>query len=868
MSENDKETKSQEYAAGNIKILEGLSAVRKRPAMYIGSTGPMGLHHLVYEVVDNSIDEALAGFCKNIIVTIHIDESISISDDGRGIPVAAHPDRKNMSTVEVVMTVLHAGGKFDNDAYKFSGGLHGVGVSVVNALAEWAEIEVKRDGGLYTQRYERGKPVSKLERVGDARRSGTTVRFKADTQIFETVVFDYDVLAKRLRELAFLNKGITITIADERTGKSQYYRYDGGIVQFVNSLNEKQKPIIEKPIYISRSRTIKKQLLDGKEKEEDVIVEVCIQYNESFSETMYSFVNNINTIEGGTHVSGFRKALTRTLNDYATKNELMKKMKEPLSGDDMKEGLVCVLSLKISDPQFESQTKIKLGNTEITGLVEQIVNEGLGTFLEEHPKEAKKIVEKCVMAATARIEARKVRETVRKGALDMGGLPGKLSDCSEKDPELTEIFLVEGDSAGGSAKQARDRRFQAVLPLRGKILNVEKARLDKVLSSDEIRKMITAFGTGIRENFDITKLRYGKIIIMTDADVDGAHIRTLLLTFFYRQLPQLLERGHIYIAQPPLFQVKRGKVVQYLDSDEEKDKFLLDVGYEEVEVTARLSGSINNQEKVFRKSDIRQLCEYVMLADTIDHALQRKGTTLAECLKIRQQRDDFRFPIGLFTYEDERRFAFNEKEFNDFSEMLDEDWVEEQRALQAAQAQAKASQEASQDDLPNIDNEVEQDDDEIEQARHKYVRADLRTEINQLRDLSLKLERMGINPYRLRVDVAELYRITNDIAPFVVEAANRPPDYCACLKDVFEKVKICATKRVDVQRYKGLGEMAHEQLRETTMDPATRRLLRVSYDKATNIDADETFSILMGDDVLLRRKFIQHHAPEVRNLDV
>ncbi len=864
--------KGAKYGASNIKILEGLSAVRKRPAMYIGSTGPIGLHHLVYEVVDNSIDEALAGFCKNINVKIHTDESISIEDDGRGIPTDPHPDRKPLSTVEVVLTVLHAGGKFDNDAYKFSGGLHGVGVSVVNALAEWMEVEIRRGGGIYQQRFERGVPVSKLERIGDTRRTGTLIKFKADSKIFETVVFNYETLAARLRELAFLNQGITITIVDERNDHSHHFRYDGGIKQFVKSINDGKKVINPEPIYFKRAKTIVKQTLDGTEKPEDIIIEVCIQYNDTFNETLYSFVNNINTIEGGTHVTGFRKALTRTVNDYAQKNDLVKKLKEGLSGDDLREGMTAVISLKISDPQFESQTKIKLGNTEVTGLVEQVVNEGLSEFMEENPKVAKAIVEKSVLAALARIEARKAREIVRKGAMDLGGLPGKLADCSEKDASLTEIFLVEGDSAGGSAKQARDRRFQAVLPLRGKILNVEKARQDKVLSNEEIRRMITAFGTGIRDNFDISKLRYNKIIIMTDADVDGAHIRTLLLTFFFRQMPELLAQGHVYIAQPPLFRVKRGKVVQYLDKDEDKDKFLLDVGYEEVEITCRLSGSMTKEPIVLRKADVRHLCELIMRADTIDHNFQRKGTTLAEILRVHARRDDFAWPVGLFVCGDERKFAFTEKEYLELSEIPDDEWLEAQRLLKEKEAaDAANAAEKEQEDLPNInDSAVEQDDNDAkeDEMKHKYMRTDLRPEMKQLRELSQEFERRGVNPGRLRVDVAELYRITNDIAPFIVSTAGRADEYCASLKDVLEKVKNSATRHVEVQRYKGLGEMADDQLRETTMAPSTRRLLRVSYDMVTNIDADNTFSTLMGENVEQRRKFIQRHAPEVRNLDI
>ena len=501
MLETTEKQKKGEYGASSIKILEGLDAVRKRPAMYIGSTGPQGLHHLVYEVVDNAIDEALGGYCKNIEVTIHIDNSVTVSDDGRGIPTDPHPERKGKSTVEVVMTVLHAGGKFENDAYKFSGGLHGVGVSVVNALSEWLEVEVKRAGKIWHQRFERGAPKIALEAIGPTKKTGTTVRFLADHKIFETVECNYDALANRLRELAFLNKGITITISDERAdGRSHQFRYAGGIVEFVKSLNEGKTVINAQPVYFSKSRQVTKPTMDG-EILEDVEIELCLQYNDGYAENVYSFVNNINTIEGGTHMIGFRKAVTRTLNDYARKNDLMKKLKENFSGDDLKEGLTAVLSLKISDPQFESQTKIKLGNTEVAGLVEQIVNDGLSEFLEENPKVARKIIEKCVMAATARIEARKAREIVRKGALEIGSLPGKLADCSEKEPDRCELYIVEGDSAGGSAKQGRDRHFQAILPLRGKILNVERARVDKILVNEEIRTLITALGCGIKDSF-------------------------------------------------------------------------------------------------------------------------------------------------------------------------------------------------------------------------------------------------------------------------------------------------------------------------------------------------------------------------------
>ncbi|MBX7245117.1 MAG: DNA topoisomerase (ATP-hydrolyzing) subunit B [Candidatus Sumerlaeaceae bacterium] len=857
------EVEKQNYSGSNIKILEGLEAVRKRPAMYIGSTGPLGLHHLVYEVVDNSIDEALAGYCKNVNVTIHIDNSVTVSDDGRGIPVDMHPERKKMTTLEVVMTVLHAGGKFDKDTYKFSGGLHGVGVSVVNALSEWLEVEVKRNGNIYKMRFERGAAKSTLDKVGTAKRTGTSVRFKADHKIFETIEFSYDTLANRLRELAFLNKGITITITDERAeGKSHQFRYAGGIVEFVKSLNEGKTVINATPVYFQRAKQVTKDTMDG-EILEDVEVEVCLQYNDSYSENVYSFVNNINTIEGGTHMTGFRKALTRTINDYASKNDLMKKMKENLSGDDLKEGLTAVVSLKISDPQFESQTKIKLGNTEVTGIVENIVNEGLGEFLEENPKIARKIVEKCVMAATARIEARKAREIVRKGALEVGSLPGKLADCSEKDPNLSELYIVEGESAGGSAKQGRDRHFQAILPLKGKILNVERARIDKVLSNDEIRALITALGTGIKDNFDIGKLRYGKCIIMTDADVDGAHIRTLLLTFFFRQMRPLIENGHIHIAQPPLYKVKKGKVERYLEKEEDKDKYLLDLGLEETSLVARFEGSLKGKDTdSIKNADLKLLLESIMALEALDRSLQRKGTTMREMIAKREADSAKRFPIGLFSEGENRKFALDEAEFNNLADMVDE----------TAQAEAIAEKKAAGPKNPQTelalraDDEVEQDADEAV-IKRKYDSQDLRIEVEQISELVKKIEKFGISIGRFDVDAGDVYRQSKDKTPFVV-TTEKQVNVVYSLRDVLNTVKEAGKKGISIQRYKGLGEMNAQQLWETTMDPTHRRLIRVNLDMAADYEAEQTFSTLMGDDVDKRRQFIQRHAPEVRNLDV
>lgn len=602
VTKKEKTIVGHNYNATHIKVLEGLEAVRRRPAMYIGDISQRGLHHCVYEVVDNSVDEAMAGFCDTILVEIGKDESITVTDNGRGIPVEIHPEQK-VSALQVVMTTLHAGGKFDHDSYKVSGGLHGVGVSVVNALSEWCWVEVVRDGEVYRQEYERGVPKDKVKKIGNRKKNGTKTSFYPDSEIFKKIEFKYDIIASRLRELAFLNQGLTINLIDYRSGKETQFCYKGGLSSFVEYLNENKTPIFKKPIHFQKIK-------------DDVEVEIALQYNDGYSESVYSYVNNINTIEGGTHLTGFRTALTRSINNYAIKNNLIKKKELSIVGDDSREGLTTVLSVRVRDPQFEGQTKTKLGNSEVKGIVEQITNEYLGAYFEENPSVGKKIVDKLVQAATAREAARKAKElTRRKTALDSAALPGKLADCSSRDPESCEIYIVEGDSAGGSAKQGRDRRFQAILPLRGKILNVEKARIDKILSNNEVRALITALGCGIGDEFDASKVRYHKIVIMTDADIDGAHIRTLILTFFFRYMRDLIDLGYMYIAQPPLFRIKQGKKEQYAYSDEERDKIVKTLGDKNINISRYKGLGEMNPEQLWKTTmdpEVRTLLQVAL----------------------------------------------------------------------------------------------------------------------------------------------------------------------------------------------------------------------------------------------------------------
>ena len=786
-----------DYSAEHIKVLEGLEAVRKRPAMYIGTTGTEGLHHLVYEVVDNSVDEALAGFCTEVHVVIHIDNSVTVIDNGRGIPTEVMP-KEGKPAAEVVLTTLHAGGKFDNAAYKVSGGLHGVGVSVVNALSEWLNLEIWRGGKVYVQGYKLGVPIAPLEMTGHTDRRGTKVSFKPDDKIFETNQFSFDVLSQRLRELAFLNRGLLITIEDERDEKKHEFHYTGGIVSFVEHLNKNKEPLHDKVIYFEGVR-------------EGIDLQIAMQYNDSYQEQIFTFANNINTHEGGTHMIGFKSALTRTLNNYALSNNLFKEDKETLSGDDVREGLVAVISVKLSNPQFEGQTKTKLGNSEVKGIVETLVNVGLGDYLNENPSVARKIVNKAIEAARARDAARRARELVRrKGALDSMSLPGKLADCQERSPERAEIFIVEGDSAGGSAKQGRDRRTQAILPIKGKILNVEKARYDKMLTHQEIVAMITALGTGIgQDDFDAAKLRYHKIIIMTDADVDGSHIRTLLLTFFYRQMNELIERGNIYIAQPPLFKVKKGKSEQYIKDERQMSRFLLK------KATENLVIEVGGQEL--------------------------KGRDLTSFLEKLIELN------GVFTRVD--------RHFRD-ARIVDH--------LLSMDAESRAFL-ADQQNMKTLAEKVES---------FGYSAEILTDEEHSVQKL---LYRQGSQSPRLvgypQLSSPEYQRLlvlhkaigSLDQPPFTVKLDST----ATVLKDrqsLIDHVMELGKKDLQIQRYKGLGEMNPEQLWETTMDPEKRTLLQVQINDA--VVTDDIFSVLMGDAVEPRRRFIEDNALEVKNLDI
>lgn len=803
--------KPGQYDAKSIQILEGLEAVRKRPGMYIGDTTSRGYHHLVYEIVDNSVDESLAGFCNHIKVIIHVDDSVTVEDNGRGIPTDAHSEGK--SALEVVMTVLHAGGKFNSDTYKVSGGLHGVGASVVNALSSECIVEVKRGGSVFRQTYQRGVPQGALEKLGDTDKTGTKVKFKPDREIFkdEEILFEYDILAKRFREIAFLNAGLRISLLDERSGKKEEYEYTEGLLEFIRYINSTKKAVHDPIIYF-------------KAEKEGVEVEVAMQWNESYTESVYAYCNNIHTIEGGTHLVGFRTALTRVTNRYAEDKNLLKDLKANLEGDDIREGLATVISVKVIDPQFEGQTKTKLGNAEAKTAVETLVNERLLDWFDRNPSLSKKIIGKCVEAARARVAARRARDLARrKTALDSGALPGKMADCQERDPAQCELYLVEGDSAGGSAKQARDRRTQAVLPLRGKILNVEKARFDKMLSNEEIKMMISALGTGIgKDNVNADKVRYHKIIIMTDADVDGSHIRTLLLTFFYRQLPDLVERGYVYIAQPPLYRLKKGQLEIYIKDEKSLTKHLVDLSLSKLKILNLKDGTTEDELKRFLMNIQRFETLLAQMGAKLDSEFLnfslKSSVNLEDLLK---SRDEIANLIEQF------RAYIRENPLIGISEVNVQ--INDEKEYQASAFDIETTKFGYRQ-RSRFDSETATS-----------------TEYNELRKLYMSFQKLVTLPVAIEKDNGETEEFNNYI-------------------DFYRSVMEAGKKGTYIQRYKGLGEMNPVQLWETTLNPENRNLLQVSIDDA--MAADDTFSVLMGEQVEPRRKFIQDNALLVKELDV
>ena len=820
---------SSEYDANQITVLEGLEAVRMRPSMYIGDTSTRGLHHLVYEVVDNSIDEALAGYASNVSVTIHVDNSITVKDDGRGIPIDIH-EGEGKPALEVVLTILHAGGKFDHDAYKVSGGLHGVGVSCVNALSEWLEVEVHRDGSVHHMRFERGNTTSPLTKIRSTSKTGTNVTFKADSTIFSVMVYIWDILASRLRELAFLNKGVEITLIDEREEqeRKETFLYEGGIQEFITHLNTNKKALHPEVIYLHKIK-------------EDVDVEIALQYNDSYSETIFSYVNNINTIEGGTHLSGFQTSLTRTLNSYGKSKNLLKNEKN-MTGSDVREGLTAVISIKVLEPQFEGQTKTKLGNSNVKGIVESVVNEAFGAFLEENPTSAREIINKALVASRAREAAKKARELVqRKGALEGFSLPGKLSDCSEKDPQKCELYIVEGDSAGGSAKQGRDSSFQAILPLRGKVLNVEKSRIDKILENKEIQSLIAAVGCGIgQEEFNIEKARYHRIVIMTDADVDGSHIRTLILTFLFRQMKPLLDAGYVYIAKPPLFKVKKRSKERYVDTEEQLDKYLIELGCSDIEVK-RLSGSI------LEKEALRELIDFVNTSNQIGSGLRRHGI---DPLSYFAKEKDGKFPVAKVSYREDDGSITNLYPFSDDEEAQFVSDIEKHLGIEE-EITEEITEENTEENTDDVSPKIGKNRPlispiEITNVYEAKACENLAAEMAKY-DLPTKLLHSGEEP---------IFTISNGEKLISVNSLN----------ELFDQIIKMGRQGLYIQRYKGLGEMNAEQLWETTMRPDTRKMIKVTLEDA--FQAEKIFTLLMGDQVEPRREYIEKYAAGVKDLDI
>jgi DNA gyrase subunit B len=819
---------AEAYDASKIQKLEGLEGVRKRPDMYIGDTNERGLHHCVFEVVDNSVDEALAGFAQTIKVTVHLDGSCSVEDDGRGIPVDPHPVYK-IPALELVLTNLHAGGKFGKGAYQVSGGLHGVGAKCVNAVSEWFEAEVRRGGKVYQMRFAQGKTTQKMQVIGDTKKTGTKITFKPDPEIFQTTrEFQYEILAKRLRELAFLNPGIRIELSDERSQKNDVFFFKDGITEFVRFLNQNKNVLHDKPITFSD--TAVDEADPGKP---PTAVDVSLQYNDTYNDQVFAYANSIYNLEGGTHLSGFRTALTRVINNFAKANNLIKEKDPSITGDDIREGLVAVISVKVPEPRFEGQTKTKLSNSEVDGIVQKIVGEKLKFFLESNTAVGKRIIDKTLNAARAREAARKARETVRKGALSGGGLPGKLADCSERDPALTELYIVEGDSAGGSAKQGRDRRYQAILPLRGKLINTEKARLDKVLSNEEIRTLITAVGTGIGDaegegSFNADKARYHRVIIMTDADVDGSHIRTLLLTFLYRQMKGLIERGYVYIAQPPLYKIKRKKREQYVDNDDQLNRILLELGSEDVVLTR------HSDQHVFSPAQIDKIVELLAALEKLGAGVTRYGAPLAAYL---DRRDGQAHTLPRYV----ARIREGNKESHDF--LADE--AARARFVQAHGLDADLFEQAE----PN------------KTGPQRRITVHEIFESTEMAKLLAALEKAGLETGRFTPAEKPAFVVTENAG----QKSEAKTELFSPL-EILAQIRANGRKGLSIQRYKGLGEMNPKQLFETTMDPEKRRLLKVSINDAAK--ADSLFTLLMGDDVPPRRQFIEDNALNVQYLDV